>query len=155
MVSLIPHSVTFKWKCNSFTWEKIDLKIASTKWWQFCLDLNLLRESLYNDMLNFITLWWCHNERNGVSNHQPHDCLLKRLFRCRSKKTSKLHITGLCEGNPMVTDEFPAQRASNAENASIWWLHHDVPTLLEHSSDIQENVSALDRSEEDLDQCYM
>ena len=55
----------------------------------------------------------------------------------------------------MVTDEFPAQRASNAENASIWWLHHDVPTLLEHSSDIQENVSALDRSEEDLDQWYM
>ena len=24
------------------------------------------------------------------------------------------------------TGEFPAQRASNAENASIWWRHHDT-----------------------------
>ena len=44
----------------------------------------------------------------------------------RSKKTSKLHITGLCEGNSPVTTEFPAQRASNAENVSIWWHHHDT-----------------------------
>ena len=61
---------------------------------------------------------------DGVSNDQPHDCLLKRLFRHRSKKTSKLRVTGLCEGNSPVTGEFPAQRASNAENVSIWWRHH-------------------------------
>ena len=67
---------------------------------------------------------WRHNERDGVSNHQPHDCLLNCLFRRRSKKTSKLHITGLCEGTSPVTDEFPAQRASNTENVSIWWHHH-------------------------------
>ena len=24
------------------------------------------------------------------------------------------------------TGEFPAQRASNAENVSIWWRHHDI-----------------------------
>ena len=65
-----------------------------------------------------------HNDRSGVSNHQPHDCLLNRLFRHRSKKTSKLHATGLCEGNSPVTGEFPAQRSSNAENVSIWWRHH-------------------------------
>ena len=47
------------------------------------------------------------------------------LFRRRSKKTSKLRVTGLCEGNSPVTGEFPAQRASNAENVSIWWRHHD------------------------------
>ena len=46
------------------------------------------------------------------------------LFRCRSKKISKLHITGLCVGNSHVTSEFPAQRTSNAENVSIWWRHH-------------------------------
>ena len=46
-----------------------------------------------------VTLQWHHNEHNGVSNHQPHHCLLNRLFRRRSKKTSKLHITGVCEGN--------------------------------------------------------
>ena len=32
------------------------------------------------------TLWWRHNGHDGVSNHQPHDCLLNRLFRLRSKK---------------------------------------------------------------------
>ena len=71
------------------------------------------------------TLQWRHNMRYGVSNHQPHICLLKRLFRRRSKKTSKLSITGLCEGNSPVTGEFPAQMASNMENVSIWWRHHD------------------------------
>ena len=50
-------------------------------------------------------------------------CLLNRLF--RSKKTSKLRFTGLCDGNSPVTGEFPAQRASNAENVSIWWRHHE------------------------------
>ena len=42
---------------------------------------------------------WRHNERDGVSNHQPRDCLLKSLFRRRSKETSKLCVTGLCAGN--------------------------------------------------------
>ena len=32
---------------------------------------------------------------NDVSNHKPHGCLLNRLFRHRSKKTSKLRVTGL------------------------------------------------------------
>ena len=44
------------------------------------------------------TLQWRHNELDCVSNHQPHDCLLNRLFRRRSKKTSKLSVTGLCAG---------------------------------------------------------
>ena len=46
--------------------------------------------------------------------------------RRRSKKTSKLRITGLCEENSPVTGEFPAQMASNVENVSIWWRHHDL-----------------------------
>ena len=60
----------------------------------------------------------------GVSNHQPHDCLLNLLFRRRSKKTSKLRVTGLCAWNSPGTGEFLAQMASNAENVSIWWRHH-------------------------------
>ena len=31
-----------------------------------------------------IPLHWRHNDHDGVSNHQPHGCLLNRLFRCRS-----------------------------------------------------------------------
>ena len=67
------------------------------------------------------SLQWLHNEHNGSSNHQSLDC----LFRCRSKNTSKFRVTGLCEGNRSITSGFPLQRASNAENVSIWWCHHD------------------------------
>ena len=44
------------------------------------------------------SLQWRHNGCDGVSNHQPHDCLLNRLFGRRSKKTSKLRVTVLCVG---------------------------------------------------------
>ena len=71
-----------------------------------------------------LTLQWRHNGHYSVSNHQPRDCLLNRLFRRSSKKTSKLSVTGLCAGNSPGTGEFPAQMASNAENVSIWWRHH-------------------------------
>ena len=72
------------------------------------------------------TLRWRHNDHAGVSNHQPHGCLLNRLFRRKSKKTSKLRVTGLCAGNSPGTGEFPAQMASYAENVSIWWCHHEL-----------------------------
>ena len=86
-----------------------------------------------------ISLHWHHNGRDSVSNHQPHDCLLNRLFRRRSKKTSKLRVTGLCVGNSPRTGEFPAQMASNAENVSIWWRHHVLSfgdTDMAHANDI-------------------
>ena len=53
-----------------------------------------------------------HNGCHSVSNHQPHDCLLNRLFRRRSNKTSKPRFTGLCAWNSPGTGEFPAQMAS-------------------------------------------
>ena len=90
-----------------------------------------------NDFISGLTIWylahlplvsstlhWRHNGRNGVSNHQPHECLLNRLFGCRSTKTSKLRVTDLCAGNISVTGGFPAQMASDAENVSFWWRHH-------------------------------
>ena len=77
------------------------------------------------------SLQWRHNERDGVSNHRGLDCLVRRLFRRRSKKSSKLRVTGLCVGNSPVTGEFPTQEASNAENVSMWWRHHD-PSIIDH-----------------------
>ena len=81
-----------------------------------------------------VSLLWRHNERDGVSNHRSHDCLLNRLFRRRSKRTLKLRVTDLWAGNSPVTGEFPAHRACNAGNVSIWWRHHRwallVPLLL-------------------------
>ena len=72
-----------------------------------------------------LPLQWRHNWHDSVSNHQPRDCLLNRLFRRRSKKTSKPRVTGLWGGNSPGTGEFAAQMASYAENVSIWWCHHD------------------------------
>ena len=52
--------------------------------------------------------------------------LTTQLFiQAQIKKTSKLRVTGLCEENSPLTGEFPSQRASNAENVSIWWRHHE------------------------------
>ena len=65
-------------------------------------------------------LQWRHNGRDGVPNHQAHDCLLNRLFRRRSKKTSNLLVDSL------VTGEFRAQMASNAEKVSICRRHHGL-----------------------------
>ena len=64
------------------------------------------------------TLQWRDNGSDSVSNHQPHDCLRNRLFRRRSKKTSKFRVTGLCAGNSPVSGD--------AENVYIWWRHHEV-----------------------------
>ena len=91
--------------------------IAPPHFWRF------VRGDRFISHKRSMTLQWRHNERDGVSNYQPHDCLLNYLFRLRSKKTSKL--TGLCVGNSPVTGEFSAHRANNAENASIWWRHHE------------------------------
>ena len=48
------------------------------------------------------TLQWRHNGCDGVSNHQPHKCLLNLSFCWWSKKTSNLRVTGLCAWNSPV-----------------------------------------------------
>ena len=48
-----------------------------------------------------------------------HTIVYSNIYSGRSKKTSKLRVTALCEGNSPVTGEFPAQMASNVENVSI------------------------------------
>ena len=76
-------------------------------WW-ICLHHGCVHHALTLSGCE-VTLHWRHNDHDGVSNHQPHDYLLNRLFRRRSKKTSKLRVTGLCVGNSPGTGEFPAQ----------------------------------------------
>ena len=83
-----------------------------------------MQRDCYSASKRYRTLKWRLNERDGVSNHLRLDCLLKRLFGHRSKKTRKLRATGLCEWNPPVTGGFPSQRASNAEMfpfMTSWW----------------------------------
>ena len=45
------------------------------------------------------TLWWRHNERDGVSNH--------RRYSTDCSGVDQRKKTGLCEGNSPVTGEFP------------------------------------------------
>ena len=66
----------------------------------------------------WLTWQWRHNESYDFSNLE---CLLNRLFRRRSKKTSNLCVTGFGEGNPPA--DYPHKRPSFAENVSIWWRH--------------------------------
>ena len=67
------------------------------------------------------SLQWRHNERDGVSNRQPHDCLLNLSFRRRSKKTSRLRVTGLCERN----SEGPVTRKMFLFDDVIMMIEHD------------------------------
>ena len=70
------------------------------------------------------SLKWRHNGGDGVSNHQPHDCLLNRLFYRDQRKHRSSASLAFVLGNSPVTSEFPAQMASTEENVSIWWRHH-------------------------------
>ena len=71
-------------------------------------------------------LQWRHNEHNGVSNHRHVNCVHNRLFRRRSKKTSKLRVTDLWEGNSPVTVNFPHKgTVTRSFHVYIWWRHHD------------------------------
>ena len=110
-------------------WRNIDVIITlHVRWVHISWDVPHIQhqnlDSRASIMLPTSTLRWRRNGCDSVSHHQPHDCLLNRLFGRRSKKTSKLRVTGLCVGNSPATGEFPAQMASNAENVSIWWRHH-------------------------------
>ena len=120
----------------------LQLQIGIFNWYPFSANtFNSVQYTIENENITqFITrkvpactglslytwsLQWRHNGRDRVSNHQPRDCLLNRLFRRKSTKTSKLRVTGLCAGNSPGTGELCAQMTSYAENVSIWWRHHD------------------------------
>ena len=72
--------------------------------WRHCSDTDPVKDNCDAiwRQISLTSLQWLHNERDGVSNYRRHDCLLKRLFRRRSKKTSKFRVTGICEGNSPV-----------------------------------------------------
>ena len=44
-------------------------------------------------------LEWRHYELDCASNHRRRNCFFNLFFRRRSKKTSNIGVTGLCEGN--------------------------------------------------------
>ena len=114
------HKWIYSYMCNcvsaraTFTQDRHDIKLESL----VCNDWlwNYVPWTAYRILLCCVSLWlislqWRHNEHDGLSNHQRVDSLLNRLFRPKSKKPSKLRVTGLCEGNSPVTGEFPTHRS--------------------------------------------
>ena len=134
-----------------------ELRMCTTRVWQTVMKSHsgimngTIFLGVYCVCLIWGLVWQKHASRTGPSNYIPlkyvgrnycphyNDVIMgamasqspaSRLFtqQCRSKKTSKLRVTGLCAGNSPGTGEFPAQMASNAENVSIWWRHYAVST---------------------------
>ena len=72
------------------------------------------RHKLSRDWGKRMRLQWRHNGRDGVSNHQPHDCLLNRLFRRRSKKyqssASLASVRGIHRGPVNSPHKWPVTR---------------------------------------------
>ena len=52
--------------------------------------------------------------------------LLNRLFRRKSKKTSKLRVIDWSLWGESTGDRWISVRASKAENVPIWWRHHGM-----------------------------
>ena len=85
---------------------------------------------------HYYTLQWRHNDRSGVSNHWRPDCLLSRLVRRRSNKTSKFRVTGLFWGNPQVTGGFPHKGSVTRKCFHLMtssWTSIPNPTTLSHT----------------------
>ena len=126
-----PRQTSITWLCP---WTLVNNSPPCINWWKLHAECRPTEK--WHRVSNCVLLMKCHcheryfplhrrdNERGGVLNQRRLDCLLIRLFRRRSKKASKLRVIGLCKENSPVTGEFPAQKASNAENVSIWWRHH-------------------------------
>ena len=87
------------------------------------------------------SLHWRHKDHDGVSNHQPHGCLLNRSFGSWWKKTSKLRFTGLCVGNspgpensphkgPVTRKMFPFDDVImyTGKLASLYWTNPSTMT---------------------------
>ena len=111
------------WKLKfSRAWGKVNLG-SPTMSSPIKFELNTISSLTANVQKSEVSLQWRHNEHGYISNHQRLDCLLSPLFRHRTKKTSKLCVTGLCKGNLPVTSESP-HKGQYCENVSIWWCHH-------------------------------
>ena len=87
------------------------------------------------------SLRWRHNGRDGVSNHQPHECLLNRLFRRRSKKTAKLCVTGLCAGK----SPGPVNSPHKWPVTRKIFPFHDVNMIMSCSSVISSHSTKYDK----------
>ena len=58
--------------------------ICCAEWYDDFVFIDIYISDVYD-----ITLEWRNNGRDGISNHQPHQCLLNRLFKTQIKENIK------------------------------------------------------------------
>ena len=95
VIRVLGMNVIYEYACMG-TSLPIKTRKPSTLWMSQYIPriMHTVRTILWMILLPF--LLWRHNGRDGVSNHQHHECLLNRSSRHSSKKTSKLRVTGVC-----------------------------------------------------------
>ena len=95
-----PVNSPHKWSATRkmFPFDDVIMNTGFDNWVSYVVTTTSDKQSIGRSWVGF-SLQWRHNDHDRVSNHQPHGCLLNLLFRRRSKKTSKLRVTGLCVGN--------------------------------------------------------
>ena len=100
-------------------------KKSLVSWASFCLNRACYYVTIFVQMHITMTSQWAQWPLKSPASR----LIVQPFVRVQMKKTSKLHVTGLCEGNPSVTGGFPSQRDSNAENIlmtsswilTVWW----------------------------------
>ena len=87
-----------------------DVAVMSLPYNRCWFSISWFVKGVRNRQHTFVPLQWRHNERDGASNHQPHDYLLSRLFKAQVKEIIKAPRHWPVWGE--FTGEFPAQRAA-------------------------------------------
>ena len=80
--SFIAASLQLQWT------QSIMVRCLVMSWYRFafCITEPLYGKSACPYQRSMMALQWRHNERDGVSNHQPHDCLLRRFIQAQIKE---------------------------------------------------------------------
>ena len=115
----------FRTLCDNISW------ISWSQFYLVCYFLSPLISRFSQSVCNCCrtksiqSLQWRHNGRDGVSDHQPHHCLLNRLFMRRSKKTSSSASLAFVRGINRRPVNSPQKWPVTQKKVSIWWHHHD------------------------------
>ena len=74
----------------------------------------------------WFTLPWRHNDHDSVSKSPASRLFTQPFIQTQIKENIKAPRHWPLCGEVTGTGEFPAQRATYAENVSIWWRHHEL-----------------------------
>ena len=119
--------INHNFRCSPVNWDKcvcLQMRIPTYLWVSVWMLYKTIQDIIYCNALRTRKLHRIHYNDVIMSTIASQITSLTIVYSSvysGSKKTSKCRVTGLCAGNSPGTVK---QRASNAENVSIWWRHH-------------------------------